>query len=52
MDGKAYISTKEVVSYLVENAPKKVARGTAFIDKIHEDKNDPNAPLLLSVSTR
>ncbi|TBU35169.1 hypothetical protein BD309DRAFT_977667 [Dichomitus squalens] len=47
-DGKTYTSTKEVVSYLVANAPKKVAKGTTFIDKIHEEKYDPNAPLLLS----
>ena len=49
MGDKAYVSTKEVVSYLVDNAPKTVAKGTAFIDTIHEDKYDPNAPLLLSV---
>ena len=49
MDGKAYTSTKDVIAYLVEHAPKKVARGTAFIDKVHEDKFDPNAPLLLAV---
>ncbi|OBZ79908.1 hypothetical protein A0H81_00720 [Grifola frondosa] len=49
-DGKAYTSTAEVTAYLVEHAPKKVARGTAFIDKIHEDRYDPNAPLLLTRS--
>ncbi|KAI0762916.1 hypothetical protein C8Q74DRAFT_188390 [Fomes fomentarius] len=46
-DGKVYTSTKDVISYLNEHAPKKVVKGTAFIDKIHEDKYDPNAPLLL-----
>ena len=35
--------------YLVEHAPKPAAPGTAFIDKIHEDKYDPNAPMLLPV---
>lgn len=48
-DGKAYVSTKEVVEYLVAHAPKQAAKGTAFIDKIHEDKYDPNAPLLVPV---
>ncbi|OSD03506.1 hypothetical protein PYCCODRAFT_1434403 [Trametes coccinea BRFM310] len=48
-DGKAYTNTKDVVRYLIEHAPKKdVAPGTAFIDKIHEDSIDPNAPLLLA----
>ncbi|KAI8995559.1 hypothetical protein BD414DRAFT_245103 [Trametes punicea] len=47
-DGKAYTNTKDVVRYLVEHAPKQgVARGTHFIDKVHEDSLDPNAPLLL-----
>jgi len=45
-DGKTYTSTAEVTRYLLENAPKKVAPGTSFIDKIHEDKYDPNFPLL------
>ncbi|KAI0936260.1 hypothetical protein AcV5_004443 [Taiwanofungus camphoratus] len=47
-DGKVYTSTEEVVSYLVKNAPKKVTPGSAFIKKIHEDKYDPNFPLLLT----
>ncbi|RPD63006.1 hypothetical protein L227DRAFT_599271 [Lentinus tigrinus ALCF2SS1-6] len=47
-NGKTYTNTKDVISYLVEHAPKKVAKGTAFIDKVHEDKVDPNAPLLLA----
>ncbi|KAI0778110.1 hypothetical protein BD413DRAFT_99681 [Trametes elegans] len=48
-DGKAYTSTKDVVRYVIEHAPKQgVAPGTAFIDTIHEDKLDPNAPLLLA----
>ncbi|KAI1797809.1 hypothetical protein LXA43DRAFT_268290 [Ganoderma leucocontextum] len=45
---KTYTTTKDVVSYLVDNAPKTVAKGTVFINTIHEDKYDPNAPLLLS----
>ena len=48
-DGKSYTSTKDVISYLVETAPKKVAKGTAFIDKVHDDHYDPNSPLLLAV---
>lgn len=48
-DGKVYTSTKDVISYLNEHAQKKVVKSTAFIDKIHEDKYDPNAPLLLVV---
>ncbi|KAI0361707.1 hypothetical protein OH77DRAFT_1417974 [Trametes cingulata] len=48
-DGKAYTNTKDVVHYLIEHAPKKgVTPGTAFIDTIHEEKLDPNAPLLLA----
>ncbi|KAI0724477.1 hypothetical protein C8T65DRAFT_626617 [Cerioporus squamosus] len=47
-DGKAYTNTKDVISYLVAHAPKKVTKGTAFIDKVHEDKLDPNAPMLLA----
>ncbi|KAH9946687.1 hypothetical protein B0H21DRAFT_394597 [Amylocystis lapponica] len=46
-DGKVYTNTKDVTHYLVENAPKKVAAGTAFIEKLHENKYDPNFPLLL-----
>ncbi len=38
-----------MISYLIAHAPKKVTKGTAFIDKVHEDKIDPNAPLLLAV---
>ena len=34
----------------MQNAPKKVAAGTPFIGKLHEDKYDPNFPLLLVVS--
>lgn len=50
VDGKSYVSTAEVIDYLVKNAPKKVAPGTSFITKIHEDSLDPNFPLLLTVS--
>ncbi|KAI0757069.1 hypothetical protein C8Q80DRAFT_1215807 [Daedaleopsis nitida] len=47
-DEKAYTSTKDVISYLGEHASKKVAKGTAFIDKVHEEKYDPNLPMLLA----
>ncbi|EMD41806.1 hypothetical protein CERSUDRAFT_110368 [Gelatoporia subvermispora B] len=47
-DGKTYVSTAQVTRYLLENAPKKVASGTSFIDKIHDDKYDPNFPLLIT----
>ncbi|KIJ68253.1 hypothetical protein HYDPIDRAFT_124532 [Hydnomerulius pinastri MD-312] len=49
-DGKAYTSTAEVTSYLVEHAHKRVTPGTSFIAKIHEDRYDPNFPLLLARS--
>ncbi|OCH96480.1 hypothetical protein OBBRIDRAFT_829907 [Obba rivulosa] len=45
-DGKTYVSSAEVTRYLLETAPKKVTPGTSFIDKIHEDRYDPNFPLL------
>jgi len=47
-DGKVYTSTAEVTDYLVKHAPKKVAPGTAVITTLHEDKFDPNFPLLLA----
>jgi len=46
-DGKVFTDTESVTGYLVKNAPKKVTPGTAFIGKLHEDKYDPNFPLLL-----
>ena len=49
MDGKSYTTTKDVISYLNDNAPKKVAKATAFTDKVHEEKIDPNAPFVLAV---
>ncbi|KAH9857842.1 hypothetical protein C2E23DRAFT_864881 [Lenzites betulinus] len=48
VDGKAYTNTKDVVHYLVAHAPKKAAPGTALIDTVHEDRFDPNLPLLLA----
>ncbi|GBE78261.1 hypothetical protein SCP_0111440 [Sparassis crispa] len=47
-DGRSYTTTGQVTKYLVNHAPKRVTPGTAFIDKIHEDKYDPNFPLLLA----
>ncbi|CCM00952.1 uncharacterized protein FIBRA_02999 [Fibroporia radiculosa] len=47
-DGQVFTDTTSVTRYLVQNAPKKVAPGTAFIAKVHEDKYDPNFPLLLT----
>ncbi|KAL1952024.1 hypothetical protein VTO73DRAFT_1173 [Trametes versicolor] len=47
-DGKTFTNTKDVVHYLVEHAPKKVATGTAIIDTIHEDRLDPNLPIFLA----
>ncbi|KAG0709049.1 hypothetical protein DFH29DRAFT_890302 [Suillus ampliporus] len=48
--GKAYTSTAEVTSYLVAHASSRVAvtPGTEFISKIHEERYDPNFPLLLA----
>ncbi|KAL1690410.1 hypothetical protein GGG16DRAFT_55812 [Schizophyllum commune] len=49
--GKTLTSTKEVIEFLVENAPKKVQAGNAdFIKEIHEDKYDPNFAFLLARS--
>ncbi|KAG9314523.1 hypothetical protein JVU11DRAFT_5320 [Chiua virens] len=45
-----YTNTTDVTSYLVKHAPKPVKPGSAFIVKIHEDKYDPNFPLLLARS--
>lgn len=50
VDGQAFTDTQSVTHWLVKNAPKKVAAGTSFIGKLHEDKYDPNFPLLLVVS--
>ncbi|KAH7924867.1 hypothetical protein BV22DRAFT_1065965 [Leucogyrophana mollusca] len=47
-DGRAYTSTAEVTSYLVKHAPRPAAPGTPFIAKLHDDKYDPNFPLLLA----
>ncbi|KAJ7071309.1 hypothetical protein C8F01DRAFT_1206869 [Mycena amicta] len=47
-DGKIYTTTAQVVAALVKDAPTKVKAGTAIIDKIHEDKYDPNFAMLLS----
>ncbi|EPT04259.1 hypothetical protein FOMPIDRAFT_1021944 [Fomitopsis schrenkii] len=47
VDGQAFTDTQSVTHWLVKNAPKKVAAGTSFIGKLHEDKYDPNFPLLL-----
>ncbi|KZT06896.1 uncharacterized protein LAESUDRAFT_736746 [Laetiporus sulphureus 93-53] len=46
--GQVFTDTQSVTHYLVKNAPKKVTVGTAFIAKLHEDKYDPNFPLLLT----
>jgi len=44
---KVYTTTKDVTHYFVQHASKKVAPGSAFIDKLHEEKYDPNLPMLL-----
>ena len=49
-NGQVFTDTESVTHWLVQNAPKKVAAGTSFIGKLHEDKYDPNFPLLLVVS--
>ncbi|PCH33576.1 hypothetical protein WOLCODRAFT_160179 [Wolfiporia cocos MD-104 SS10] len=46
--GQVFTDTESVTRYLVQNAPKKVTPGTGFIAKLHEDKYDPNFPLLLT----
>lgn len=52
-NGKVYTTTADVISYLVQNAPKSVGKssGTGLIKRIHEDDVDPNFALLLSVSS-
>ncbi|KAH9944447.1 uncharacterized protein BXZ73DRAFT_87343 [Epithele typhae] len=47
-DGKAYTSTKQVIKYLIEHAPRKAAKGTALRDTLQEAQLDPNAPMLLA----
>ena len=49
-EGQVFTDTESVTRWLVKNAPKKVAPGTPFIGKLHEDQYDPNFPLLLIVS--
>jgi len=46
-DGEVFTDTASVTHWLVKHASKKVTTGTTFITKIHEDKYDPNFPLLL-----
>jgi glutathione S-transferase len=47
--GKVYTSTEDVTGYLVKNAPTKVKGGNSkLIQKIHEDKYDPNFALLFA----
>ncbi|KAJ7610500.1 hypothetical protein FB45DRAFT_1038066 [Roridomyces roridus] len=43
-DGKVYTSTADVISYLVQNAPRKTSREAtnAIIEAIHDDEYDPN----------
>ncbi|KII93428.1 hypothetical protein PLICRDRAFT_100437 [Plicaturopsis crispa FD-325 SS-3] len=40
--GEVYTSTVDVVHYLVEHAPKKVARGGAVAEIVHDEKYNPN----------
>ncbi|KAI0793432.1 hypothetical protein C8Q75DRAFT_731156 [Abortiporus biennis] len=43
VDGKNFTNTYDVIKYLAQHAPKKVAPGDkAFLDRIHEDSIDPN----------
>ncbi|KAJ7642027.1 hypothetical protein FB45DRAFT_786155 [Roridomyces roridus] len=47
-DGKVYTSTADVISYLIQNAPRKPGREAtvAIIEAIHDDEYDPNFVLL------
>ncbi|EJD04159.1 uncharacterized protein FOMMEDRAFT_106643 [Fomitiporia mediterranea MF3/22] len=49
-DGKVYTNTTDVISYLVEHAPKSVKKASDndIVKRIHEDDIDPNFALLLS----
>lgn len=50
VDGKTYVTTAEVIDYLVKHAPRKVAAGTSFIETVHDEAIDPNFPMLIAVS--
>lgn len=47
VDGKVLTDTATVTAWIVKHGQKKVIPGTQFIAKLHEDKYDPNFPLLL-----
>ncbi|KAI9572799.1 hypothetical protein HD554DRAFT_2014736 [Boletus coccyginus] len=47
---QSYTSAAEVTSHLGNHAQKPVKPRTSFVAKIHEDKYDPNFPMLLPVS--
>lgn len=50
VDGTAYVTTAEVIAYLVKHAPKEVAPGTSFVETVHDEAIDPNFPMLIAVS--
>ncbi|KAN0127287.1 hypothetical protein V8E53_014891 [Lactarius tabidus] len=47
-NGKSYISTAEVVNYLVSISSKKVAPATSITTVVHEEKVDPNFAFVAS----
>ncbi|KLO07582.1 hypothetical protein SCHPADRAFT_881503 [Schizopora paradoxa] len=49
-NGETYKTTKEVLNYLIDHAPKPAgkASGTDLIEKVHEAKADPNFAFLLA----
>jgi hypothetical protein len=47
-NGKSYISTVEVIEYLVSVSSKKVAPATSITTVVHEDKYDPNFAFVAS----
>jgi len=50
-EGKVYTNTADVIKFLVQNAPNKVAKAhTDFIAEIHAEKVDPNFAMLLARS--
>ncbi|KAJ6496834.1 hypothetical protein DFH09DRAFT_1337040 [Mycena vulgaris] len=46
-DGEIYTSTRQIVVCLVNDAPRKVAAGTAIIAAIHDQQYDPNVAVFL-----
>ena len=51
-DGKTFMSTTEVINYLVSISSTKVAPETSITSVVHEDRIDPNFALVSAVRRR